>query len=76
MYIRELSFVLENKSIFIVAGTCANNVRSLKGIHAWADLELPLYSLTGPVLPILMNVQNGNEIEGIEKNVAQKRNTV
>ena len=34
-------FVLENKSVFIVAGTCASNVRSLKEIHAWADLELP-----------------------------------
>ena len=44
MYIRELSwdphfFVLENKSIFIVAGTCANNVQSLKEIDVWADLE-------------------------------------
>ena len=51
MYIRELSwdphfFVLENKSIFLVAETCANNVQSLKEIHAWVDLELPL--LKGP----------------------------
>ena len=34
--------LLENKPIFIVAGTCANHMRSLKEIYAWADLELPL----------------------------------
>ena len=28
---------------FIVAGTCADNMQSLKEIHAWADLELPLF---------------------------------
>ena len=34
----------KKKSIFIAAGTCANNVRSLKESNAWADLELFLFT--------------------------------
>ena len=30
---------VHQESTFIVAETCANNVRSLKEIHVWADLQ-------------------------------------
>ena len=69
VYSRELScdphfFILENKSTFIVAGTCANNVRSLKEIHAWANLELPLFWLKTDIFHIsALNIDGGYSLE-------------